>query len=79
MAGHWNLPAKRATGRDDICKSERQQLDPFHNNHIHTARGRRAGFRFMVQPQRARKSKRLVPQRVNGLALDSPTRAVQEG
>jgi len=33
----------------------------------------------MVSPRRAKKSKRLVPGRINGLLLDAPTRAVQEG
>jgi hypothetical protein len=34
---------------------------------------------FLVEPTTRRKSKRLVQERANGILLDAPTRAVQEG
>jgi len=36
-------------------------------------------FGFLVAPPARRKSKRLVQERANGMLLDAPTRAVQEG
>jgi len=37
MAGHLDLPAKRAREREDKCKTERQQLDLFRNGHVRVA------------------------------------------